>query len=181
MRAALVAILLLLACESLGRGPKATAPVPATPVTARAVTDITAEDFQMPPLPRARVTLVDAYGYTHAVDAEVAATRESRTRGLMWRRALAEGTGMLFIFPEEEWLTFWMKNTLIPLDMIFLSKDQVIVGIVERAEPKTLTSRGPEGKALYVLEVPGGWAGKIGLAPGLKVTLEGTQSIVPTQ
>lgn len=187
MRGALFATLLLLGCESLGRAPKVAAPapasasVPAKPAASRAVSDVTAEDFEMPPLPRARVTLVDAYGYSHAVDAEVAATRDARTRGLMWRSALPEGTGMLFIFPEEDWLNFWMKNTLIPLDMIFMSKDRVIVGIVERTEPKTLTARGPKAKALYVLEVPGGWAAKVGLVPGSKVAIEGTQGIVPGQ
>jgi hypothetical protein len=142
--------------------------------------EVTAEHYQLPKLPRARVTMVDAYGFKHAVDAEVAATREARTRGLMWRTSLAEGTGMLFIFPEEDWLNFWMKNTLIPLDMIFISKERVIVGIVAQAEPKTLSPRGPEAKATYVLEVPGGWAAKVGVVPGLKVSLEGIQAIAAT-
>jgi hypothetical protein len=87
---------------------------------------------------------------------------------------------MLFIFPAEEELNFWMKNTLIPLDMIFISKDRVIVGITERAEPKTLSPRGPGVPAMYVLEVPGGWAAKTGLRPGLKVQLEGIGSITAT-
>lgn len=185
------ALLFLLACESQGRAPpgqaasaKAAAPSgaqgrasSASPSPLSAPTDVTAQDYPMPPLPRARVTLTDAYGYKHLVDAEVAATSASRTRGLMWRSALPEGTGMLFVFPAEDWLSFWMKNTLIPLDLIFLSRDLVIVGIVEQAEPKTLTPRGPRAMARYVLEVPGGWAAKRGLTTGLKVSVEGLHGI----
>jgi uncharacterized protein len=182
--------LALIACESQGRAPKRagavasppqpTAAAPAPAPAPAAAADVTAEGYQGPKLPRARVTVLDAYGYKHAVDAEVAATREARTRGLMWRTSLPEGTGMLFIFPEEDWLNFWMKNTLIPLDMIFLSKDLTIVGIIERAEPKTLAARGPRAMAKYVLEVPGGWSARMGLKPGLRMLVEGTQGIVPT-
>jgi uncharacterized membrane protein (UPF0127 family) len=165
--------LLLLACESNAQAPKK---------VVASSSDVTAQDYVGPTLPKARVTLVDAFGFKHAVDSEVAATRDSRTRGLMWRTQLAEGVGMLFIFPVEEELNFWMKNTLIPLDMIFISKERVIVGISERAEPKTLNPRGPgNGKpAMYVLEVPGGWASKVGLRPGLKVQLDGVGAIVAT-
>jgi hypothetical protein len=98
----------------------------------------------------------------------------------MWRTALPEGTGMLFIFPEQDELNFWMKNTLIPLDMIFISKDRLIVGVVERAQPGTLEPRGPGVPALYVLEVPGGWAARMGLAVGRPVQLDGLQGIVAT-
>jgi uncharacterized protein len=168
----------LIACTSSGEPPKAAAPPPVQ--RPAKVTDVTAEDFAAPSLPKARVTLTDAFGFKHAVDAEVAATRDARTRGLMWRSSLPEGTGMLFIFPAEEELNFWMKNTLIPLDLVFISKDRVIVGIVERAEPRTLSPRGPGRPATYVLEVPGGWAAKVGLKPGLKVQLDGISAIVPT-
>ncbi len=175
MKALVAVVVLLLACESSAQAPGSKKVVAAS-------SDVTAQDYVGPTLPRARVTLVDAFGFKHAVDSEVAATRDSRTRGLMWRTQLAEGVGMLFIFPAEEELNFWMKNTLIPLDMIFISKDRVIVGIAERAEPKTLSPRGPgNGKpAMYVLEVPGGWASKIGLRPGLKVQLDGIGSITAT-
>ena len=169
--------LLLTACES--QGSKPVTPPPAPPPAKAAVTDITAQDYVMPKLPHARVTLTDAYGGNHPVDAEVAYTRDQRTRGLMWRTELAEGTGMLFIFQGDQWLSFWMKNTLIPLDMIFIRSDLTIAGIVEKAEPKTLSSRAPEGQSMYVLEVPSGWSEKIGLRKGLKVKIEGTQGLVP--
>lgn len=172
-------VLSLAACESLGKKPPAAPPPPAAPAPKPAVTDITAQDYVMPRLPRARVTLVDAFGGKHPVEVEVAYTRDARTRGLMWRTELAEGTGMLFIFPEDTWLSFWMKNTLIPLDMLFIRADLTIAGIVENAEPKTLSARAPEGQSKYVLEVPGGWSQKLGLKPGLKVKLEGLQGLTP--
>ena len=170
----LALVLTLTSCESQGGKPP-----PPPRVEKPVVTDITAQDYVMPKLPHARVTLVDAYGGKHPVDAEVAYTRDARTRGLMWRTELAEGTGMLFIFKGDSWLSFWMKNTLIPLDMVFIKSDLTIVGIVEKAEPKTLTARAPDEESMYVLEVPSGWSEKIGLKRGLKVKLEGTQSLVP--
>ena len=176
IRFLLIAAVALLSCESLGKPP----PPPLAPAPRRVVTDVTAQDYAMPKLPHARVTLVDAYGGKHPVDAEVAYTRDQRTRGLMWRTELAEGTGMLFIFQGDQWLSFWMKNTLIPLDMIFIRSDLTIVGIVEKAEPKTLSARAPDEQSMYVLEVPSGWSEKIGLRKGLKVKLEGTQSLIPS-
>lgn len=170
-------VLALSACESQGSKPAQTR-LPA-PQPKPAVTDITAQDYVMAPLPRARVTLVDAFGGKHPVDVEVAWTRDQRTRGLMWRTELAEGKGMLFIFAKDSWLSFWMKNTLIPLDMIFIRSDLTIVGIVAKAEPKTLSARAPDAQSMYVLEVPSGWSEKIGLKPGLKVKLEGLQGLEP--
>ncbi len=179
----LAVALAVTACESQGSKPATTppapAPQPAVPPPKPPVTDITAKDYVMPPLPRGRVTLTDAFGGKHPVEVEVAFTRDQRTRGLMWRTELAEGTGMLFIFEKDTWLSFWMKNTLIPLDMIFFRSDFTIVGIVEKAEPKTLSARAPEAESMYVLEVPAGWSEKIGLKPGLKVKVEGTQGLQP--
>jgi hypothetical protein len=169
------AALLVTVCLSACRSEGGTPPSPSRPKPV--VTDVTAQDYEMPALPRARVILTDAYGGKHPVDCEVAATPDARTRGLMWRTALPEGTGMLFIFPHQSGLTFWMKNTLIPLDMIFIDESLSIVGIVERAEPKSLEARGPRAPAKYVLEVPGGWAEKIGLKSGLKVEIQGTADV----
>lgn len=139
--------------------------------------DGTAEDFIAPELPRAKVVLEDAYGGAHQVEVEVAADPLSRARGLMWRRELADGKGMLFIFAKQTVQSFWMRNTLIPLDMIFINEDQKIVGVVSRAEPKTLTSRTVGKPSLYVLEVPGGWAEKIGLRPGSTVKMDGLSMV----
>ena len=160
---------------------KAADPAKPTKPKAPPVTDITAEDYAMPALPKARVVLTDAFGGAHQVVVEIAATKDARTRGLMWRSSLPEGVGMLFIFPLEEDLSFWMKNTLIPLDMIFIGKDRKIVGIQERAEPRTLSARPSGAPAQFVLEVPGGWSEKIGLKPGLAVKLEGLAGVNVTE
>lgn len=163
-------VLVLVACQSQGQKPAAKV----------ASDDVTAQDYVMPKLPQARVTLVDAFGGKHVVDVEVAATRDQRTRGLMWRTELAEGKGMLFVFPNESQLSFWMKNTLIPLDMIFIRSDLSIAGIVEKAEPRTLVSRAPgRQQSMYVLEVPSGWSERAGLKTGLKVAIDGLRGLVP--
>jgi len=175
-------VLAITACTSEGRAPAApaapkTAPAPApvpVPVPRPVQTDPSAEDFVMPPLPRAKVTLTDAFKGTHVIEVEVAATATTRTRGMMWRTSLEPGKGMLFIFPAEQPLSFWMRNTLIPLDMIFIGKDLKVTGVVGNAEPKTLSSRGVGTPSMYVLEVPGGWAEKTGVKVGSAVKLDGT-------
>lgn len=139
--------------------------------------DITAEDYEMPPLPRAWVHLHDAYGGTHRVEVEVAATPDSRTRGLMWRKELAAGKGMLFIFPSDEVQGFWMRNTLIPLDMLFINTERRVVGIIERAVPLSRDSRSVGIPGAYVLEVPGGWTQKVGVTKGSTVEFEGLSGI----
>jgi hypothetical protein len=102
---------------------------------------------------------------------EIARTDEERRRGLMYRRHLEPGTGMLFIFDRPEPQKFWMKNTLIPLDMIFIDEQRRVIFVEENAEPLTLDPRGPDLPALYVLEVPGGWSRTAKIAPGTKIEL----------
>jgi uncharacterized protein len=169
------AALVLAACQSQGTPPT---PPPAAKPVRPAVQDVTAQDYPMPQLPRGRVLVTDAFGGKHPVDVEVAASRDARTRGLMWRTHLDDGKGMLFLFEREQALSFWMKNTLMPLDMIFIRSDFSIVGIVEHAEPQTLSARSPGGPSQYVLEVPADWCAKVGLKPGLKVRIEGIQGLV---
>jgi hypothetical protein len=123
------------------------------------------------------VVLKDAQGGVHRVEVEVAATPESRARGLMWREELPAGQGMLFVFAEEEVQSFWMRNTLIPLDMLFIDSEGRIVGIVERAQPRTLTGRSVGVPGRYVLEVPGGWCQSKGIATGDTVVLEGLEGL----
>ena len=102
------------------------------------------------------------------VTVETARTGAERSRGLMYREYLAPNHGMLFIFPEEKQLTFWMKNTRIELDMIFIRSDMTVLGCVERAEPETLASRFIEGKSQYVLEVVGGFCDEHGVGKNSK-------------
>jgi hypothetical protein len=103
---------------------------------------------------------------------EVAETETQRAQGLMFRKKLAAHEGMLFIFDREEVQSFWMRNTYIPLDMIFISKKKYVVGIVENAEPMTETSRRVDAPSTYVLEVRGGFAKAQGISTGTRVKLE---------
>jgi len=99
---------------------------------------------------------------------ERAATREEQERGLMFRRHLAEGTGMLFLFEGEAYRTFWMKNTVISLDIIFLNGSWKVVDVYPFAQPlseKNITSKFP---AQYVLEVNAGEADRCGIQIGTK-------------
>ncbi len=105
------------------------------------------------------------------VAVEIAKKNADRMRGLMYRKELGDNAGMLFIFEEERPLQFWMKNTCIPLDMIFISDAGVIVGIEENTPTLSTATFGPACPARYVLEVNAGWARKHGLRPGLRVTL----------
>jgi uncharacterized protein len=134
----------------------------------------------MPAMAIAKVTLTDAFKGSHIVEVEVASSATQRTRGMMWRTSLEAGKGMLFIFPVEQPLSFWMRNTLISLDMIFIGKDLKVTGVVSNAEPKTLGSRGVGTPSMYVLEVPAGWAEKTGIKPGSGVKLDGTMGIEVT-
>ena len=90
------------------------------------------------------------------VKVEVARSSEELMRGLMFRRELAPDGGMLFMFAGEDIRRFWMRNTYIPLDMVFLDSRRVVVGIEENAVPLDETSRGPDAPAQYVVEVRGG-------------------------
>ena len=104
---------------------------------------------------------------------ELALTEEQRERGLMFRNHLDEDAGMLFVFAAPTRLVFWMKNTFIPLDMIFIGPDQRIVGIVEDATPRTETPRSVPGQSQFVLEISGGLSRRLGLAPGQPVDFQG--------
>ncbi len=100
---------------------------------------------------------------------EIARTDEERRTGLMHRRHLPEGRGMLFDFSPPQEISMWMKNTYISLDMIFIDADGRILRIAEDTEPestKIISSRGP---ARAVLEVIAGTARKYGIAPGDRV------------
>lgn len=107
-----------------------------------------------------------------AVDVEVVRTKAKIQRGLMYREHLPPDSGMLFIMGYEDDHTFYMRNTLIPLDMLFITKDLTVAGIVERAEPRTETLRSVGAPSLYVLEVNGGWAKAHQITSGAKVRFE---------
>ncbi len=102
-------------------------------------------------------------------EVEMAVTPDQRNKGLMFRKALPEGRGMLFDFGAETQINMWMKNTYIPLDMIFIRSDGRVARIAENTTPhsEAIISSGAPVKA--VLEVIAGTAKKFGIAPGDKV------------
>jgi uncharacterized membrane protein (UPF0127 family) len=126
---------------------------------------------EAPARPGARV-VIESAGGAHAVSVEVVRTDADRARGLMYRPKLDPDAGMLFVFDETEDHSFWMKNTLIPLDMIFIDDGGRIVGVVERAEPLTETPRTAGKPSRFVLEVNGGWCAAHGVRPGDRVRFE---------
>ena len=112
---------------------------------------------------------------------EVVSTPDAMERGLMYRTALADGHGMLFVFTEDSDHSFWMKNTLIPLDMLFIATDGRIVGIHPNAKPLSLASISIGRPSRYVLEVAGGWAARHGVAAGDRVALDGVALSAPNR
>jgi uncharacterized membrane protein (UPF0127 family) len=116
--------------------------------------------------------ILESGGKTLVVQVELADTPEKRERGLMFRKELPDGHGMLFLFDEEGEHSFWMKDTLIPLDMIFVDSAGRVTGIVARARPLTLEPRSG-GPSRTVLEVPGGWAAAHGVRVGDRMRVEG--------
>ncbi|MEO8812338.1 MAG: DUF192 domain-containing protein [Caulobacteraceae bacterium] len=105
----------------------------------------------------------------HRFKVEVARTDASRERGLMFRKSLAADRGMLFDFRTPRPVAFWMKNTLIPLDMVFIGADGRIVRVAERATPLSETPIPSGGDVLGVLELRGGRAAQIDARPGDRV------------
>lgn len=96
---------------------------------------------------------------------EVAKTPEQRAQGLMWRKDLGDNGGMLFIFEEEEYHSFWMKNTYIPLSIAFIDKNGRIIEIRDM-KPLSTETHSPSKPILYALEMKKGWFSKNGIRKG---------------
>jgi uncharacterized protein len=105
----------------------------------------------------------------HTFAVEMALTPEEQAKGLMFRRELPEGQGMLFDFQREQPATFWMKNTYVPLDMIFIRADGTILRIAENTVPLSEALVPSGGPVRAVLEVVAGTARRLGIAPGDRV------------
>jgi hypothetical protein len=99
------------------------------------------------------------------VQAEVARTPEDREKGLMFREELAGGRGMLFVFPDVQPRSFWMRNTLIPLDIAYMDENLLIVDI-QSMEPQSEDLHESARPAMFALEVPMGWFAGRGIAVG---------------
>lgn len=117
--------------------------------------------------------VVHTAGGARTVVVEVVDTPAARTRGLMYRQHLADGAGMLFVFDEEADHSFWMKNTFLPLDLIFVSSDRRVAGVHPNARPHSLAPIRVGRPSRWVIEVPAGWAARAGVAVGDRVELPG--------
>jgi uncharacterized membrane protein (UPF0127 family) len=116
----------------------------------------------------AELTIVSASG-PHKFIVELATTPAQQAQGLMFRHRLAPDAGMLFDFGEPQQTAFWMKNTLIPLDMLFVAQNGRITGIHARAVPETTDPIPSPGPVRAVIELNGGTADRLGIKPGDRV------------
>lgn len=116
------------------------------------------------------VATIAAAGATHKFNVEVARTKEEQARGLMFHTSLPEGGGMIFPFKKPRIASFWMKNTMIPLDMIFIRADGSIDRIAENTIPESLEPVVSGGEVSAVLELAGGTATRLGIDETAKVT-----------
>ena len=103
------------------------------------------------------------------VTVEVVTTRPQIERGLMYRNHLPYDTGMLFLMGSDAVWAFYMRNTFIPLDMIFIARNLTVAGVIHNAKPCTETLRSIHKPSSYVLEVNGGWAADHQITAGAKV------------
>lgn len=118
--------------------------------------------------PRSRL-VIQAKSGTHAFDVWIADTPSRRSQGLMYVKKLERGTGMLFMYGEPQVITMWMKNTLIPLDMLFVARDGRITRIARNAAPRSLDVISSLGMVSGVIELGGGEAARLGIEQGDRV------------
>jgi uncharacterized membrane protein (UPF0127 family) len=123
---------------------------------------------QLAQFPTAPLTIVTASG-PHKFTVELATTPEQMAQGLMFRQSLAPDAGMLFDFVTPSMATMWMKNTLIPLDMLFVDAKGQTVNIHERAVPGSLETIAAAAPVRAVIELNGGTAARLGIRPGDRV------------
>ena len=116
--------------------------------------------------PTGEELVIDTAGGPVILFVEVADTNQTRASGLMYREELAPKAGMLFDFKRQQPVSFWMKNTLIPLDIFFIKADGRIVNIAKRAVPYSERSIASDEPVLGVLETTAGIADRLGIKPG---------------
>jgi uncharacterized protein len=157
MRALLLALLLLVpACS-----PQAAQPSP-TPTAAQASVH-----------PESGLQVISlriaSLGKTHDFRVEVARTQREQAQGLMFRTAMGPNEGMLFPYQQPQTLSFWMKNTVLSLDLVFIGEDHRIVNIAKRATPYSEASITSAAPAVAVLELNGGRTDELNIVPGARV------------
>ena len=127
-----------------------------------------AANAQFQTFPKAELTIVSAGG-PHKFTVELATTPGQMEQGLMFRKSMAPNVGMLFDYRAPSMAAMWMKNTLIPLDMLFVDQRGRIINIHERAVPGSLESIAAAAPARAVIELNGGTAARLGIKPGDRV------------
>ena len=123
---------------------------------------------QLARFPTAELTILTRSG-PHKFTIELANTPDQMTQGLMFRQSLAPDAGMLFAYSPPAIATMWMKNTLIPLDMLFVDEHGIIVNIGERTVPGSLAAIAAAAPVRAVIELNGGTAARLGIRPGDRV------------
>jgi uncharacterized membrane protein (UPF0127 family) len=144
---------------------------PEAPPAAAPAASCPADPTGPPELAWGAITFVDA-PQNPRIRVELAESDPTRARGLMYRTSLEQDQGMLFVFPDERRRSFWMKNTCIPLDMLFIDKSGTIVGILENVPTLSQVSRGVPCPAAYVLEVNAGWTREQGVFAGQRLEID---------
>jgi uncharacterized membrane protein (UPF0127 family) len=119
-------------------------------------------------LPRSEIQVITQSG-THHFQVWIAADDRSRERGLMFVRKLSPDQGMLFLFERPQFAAFWMKNTYLSLDLVFIRADGVVVNVAENARPLTLDPIPSAGPVKAVLELLAGTSARIGLTAGSRI------------
>ncbi len=128
-----------------------------------------------PPLDEAfdqGVLVIDAEHACHRFQIYLALTRAQQRRGLMFVRDLAPNAGMLFVYRAPAYLSMWMKNTFIPLDMLFVRADGSVASIAEHTEPQSEQSIAADEPVLYVLELNAGTTSRLGIVPGSRLFVD---------
>lgn len=129
---------------------------------------------ELPPLEESfdQGVLVIAGGQScHRFDIYIARTRAQQRRGLMFVRSMPATTGMLFVYRDPAYLSMWMKNTFIPLDMLFVRADGTVASIERDTQPQSLRSIAADEPVRYVVELNAGTTARLGIEPGSKVFL----------
>lgn len=121
-------------------------------------------------LPVSTLTITTRAGKRHSLKVEVARTVEEQAIGMMWRTQMAPDSGMLFPFAQPRVAQFWMENTLIPLDLLFIRRDGRISSILPQAVPLSRSLLSSTEPVIAVLEVKGGRAAALGIRPGDRVS-----------
>jgi uncharacterized membrane protein (UPF0127 family) len=167
------ALVLVQSCAS-GEAARSAAAPPANGPASESSADATKAAEPAKPA-EAAVVLLPAGQEPLRVKVELARTEPERRLGLMHRKHLEADAGMLFLFERSQQLSFWMRNTHVPLDMIFITDQLLVLGVVENAEPLTESPRSVPGNSQYVLEVNAGYARAHGIGPGTVVRFEGVE------